>query len=193
MEDALGNLFIAFSEDRAVKPRQTGLTIVRDNGLGLNHAEDMVRVAGEYIDIIKLEHGTEALYDKDLIEKKIDLYNSHNVDTMAGEDILEVAIWNRIAEDYLERAKDLGISIISIPRGTIAMRQEIREDIIKRSIHRGFKVITILGRRHPEEELSWSLVLQLISDDLKLGVFKVLIRAERNSSGFGICDSQRVT
>jgi phosphosulfolactate synthase len=90
----------------------------------------------------------------------------------------------------LERAKDLGVSIISIPRGTIAMRQGIREDVIKRSIHRGFKVITILGRRHPEEELSWSLVLQLISDDLKLGVFKVLIRAERNSSGFGICDSR---
>lgn len=190
MENALENLFDAFSEERANKPRQTGLTIVRDSGLGLHQAEDLVRVSGNFIDMIRIDQGTEALYDKIFIKEKIDLYQTHNIETMAGESILEIAIWNKIQDEYLKKSKDLGFTIMGIPSGTIAMRRKIREDVIKKSLQSGFKVVTIAGRKHPEEALSFPLVFQLISEDLKMGAHKVLIKAEEYRNGFGICDSQ---
>jgi len=186
----LENLFDAFSEERASKPRKTGLTIVRDCGMGLNQAEDLVRVGGDFIDIIKIEHGTEALYDKIFIKEKINLYQAQNIDTMAGESNLEIAIWNKIHDEYLKKTKDLGFSIMGIPSGTIAMRRKIREDVIKKSIQNGFKVITIAGKQHQEEALTFPLVFQLISEDLKKGAHKVLIKAEEYRNGFGICDKE---
>jgi len=190
MENAYENLFDAFSEERANKPRRTGLTIVRDEGLGLHQAEDLMHVCGDYLDIIKIEQGTEALYDKVFIKEKIGLYQDHNIDTMPGESVLEIAIWHKVHEQYLKNAKDLGFALMSISSGTIAMRQKIRKDVIEKSLKNGFKIISIAGRKHPEERLSLPAVFKLISDDLKMGVYKVLIKAEEYRNGFGICDSE---
>jgi phosphosulfolactate synthase len=190
MENAFDDFFDTFSQERSDKPRQTGLTIVRDRGLGLNQAEDLVRVCGDFVDTIRIDQGTEALYDKIFIKEKIDLYKEHKIDTMPGESVLEIAIWNKIYEQYLKNARDLGFTVMGISSGTIAMRQKIRMDVIKKSLQIGFKLISIAGRKHPEEKLSFQTVLQLISDDLKMGAYKVLIKAEQYRNGFGICDSE---
>ena len=55
---------------RTLKPRETGLTMVIDKGIGLNRLEDLIQVSGEYIDIIKLTFGTSAFYEKELLKKK---------------------------------------------------------------------------------------------------------------------------
>ena len=190
MENTFDNLFGSFSVERAKKPRKTGLTILRDRGLGLKQAEDLVRVGSNFIDVIKLDYGTEVLYDKILLVEKIDLYKQHKLETMAGESILEIAIWKKISDDYLKKSKELGFTIMGIPSTTIAMKGDIRKDIIEKSLQNGFKVITVAGRKHPEEELSLPFVFEMISDDIKLGTYKVLIRTERYKNGFGICDEE---
>ncbi|MDH4271247.1 MAG: phosphosulfolactate synthase, partial [Candidatus Aminicenantes bacterium] len=55
---------------RSTKPRQTGLTMVIDKGLGDHLLRDMLVTAGDYIDIIKLTFGTSAFYDRDVLKKK---------------------------------------------------------------------------------------------------------------------------
>ena len=44
--------------ERTGKPRKTGLAMVMDKGLSVREAEDLVSVADQYIDIIKLGFGT---------------------------------------------------------------------------------------------------------------------------------------
>jgi phosphosulfolactate synthase len=44
--------------ERTYKPRFWGLTMVMDKGLSCREAEDMISVAGEYIDLVKLGFGT---------------------------------------------------------------------------------------------------------------------------------------
>jgi phosphosulfolactate synthase len=40
--------------DMPVKPRITGLTSILDKGLGLHAVQDLVQLAGPYIDVVKL-------------------------------------------------------------------------------------------------------------------------------------------
>jgi phosphosulfolactate synthase len=188
MGNGLDNLLHAFAEGRTKKPRQIGTTIVRDTGLGLNQTDDLVRVCGDYIDGIKLDHGMEVLCGKTLIKGKLDLCRDRNIDTMPGENILEIAIWNEIHGEYLDKAAELGFTTMCIPSSTIAMRKKVREDVMNRCLRQNFKVISIAGRRHPEEELSFPVIFELISDDLNMGAYKVLIKAEEHRNGFGICD-----
>jgi len=190
MENAYDTLFDSFSEERAKKPRQTGLTIVRDRGLGPRQAEDMVRIGSDYIDMIKLDHGTEVLYDKILLSEKIELYKQHEIETITGESILEIALWKKIFDDYLKKCKDLGLNVVGIPSTTIAMKEEIRKDVIEKCLNNGFKVITIAGRKHPDEKRSLPFVFKMIADDIKMGVYKVLLRIEKFKNGFGICDKE---
>ena len=58
------------AEGRTSKPRERGLTMIIDKGLGFHHLEDLIQVKGDYIDIIKLTFGTSAFYDKNLLKKK---------------------------------------------------------------------------------------------------------------------------
>lgn len=190
MKNAFDALFDSFSEERAKKPRQTGLTILRDRGLGLRQAEDMVRIGSDFIDMIKLDHGTEVLYDKILLSEKVELYKQHKIETMAGESIIEIAIWKKILDDYLKKCKELGLNVVGIPSTTIAMKGDIRKEVIEKCLNSGFKVITIAGRKHPDEKLSLPFVFKMISDDINMGTHKVLIRIEKFKNGFGICDKE---
>lgn len=79
-------------QGRSQKPRQQGLTMVIDKGLGLGGLKDLLMTAGDYIDFIKLGFGTPALYSGTLLEEKISLTKSFGVDIYPGGTFLEIAV-----------------------------------------------------------------------------------------------------
>jgi phosphosulfolactate synthase len=113
--------------DRSTKPRSTGLTMVIDKGMGIHRLEDLIRSSSDYIDIIKLTFGTSAFYDKEFLKEKNKIITSANIDVMPGGTFLEIAIWQKEFEKYLDRAKELGFSAIEISDGTIDMDLKIRK------------------------------------------------------------------
>ena len=175
---------------RSTKPRKSGLTMVIDKGIGLNHLEDLIQVGGEYIDIIKLTFGTSAFYDEELLKKKNSIITSSDIDIMPGGTFLEVAVWQGVFEDYLDRAKKLGFSAIEVSDGTIEMDLKTRKAVIKKSLDKGFKVITEVGKKDPKEVLPISLVHELIGEDMENGAFKVIIEAREAGKGVGIFDQE---
>ena len=42
------------NNDREEKPRNSGLTMVLDKGLGLETAESLMKISGEHVDYLKL-------------------------------------------------------------------------------------------------------------------------------------------
>jgi phosphosulfolactate synthase len=177
-------------ESRTKKPRNMGITMVIDKGLGLRSLEDLIQVSGEYIDVIKLTFGTSALYDKNLLKKKNKMITSANIDVMPGGTFLEVAVWQSVLDKYLERAKDLEFSAIEVSDGTIEMDRATRKDVIKKSLKSGFKVITEVGKKDPKEVLPLRLTQQLIREDMENGAFKVIIEAREVGKGVGVFDSE---
>jgi len=188
MNKAWDNVIKIPAGKRSSKPRTAGLTMVIDKGLGLHRLKDLIQVAGEYIDIIKLTFGTSAFYDEDFLREKNSLITSADIDVMPGGTFFEVAIWQRAVDAYLERAKQLGFSAIEVSDGTIDIALKARKKIIKKCLDKGFKVITEVGKKDPKEILPISLVHELIREDLKSGAFKVIVEAREAGRGVGIFD-----
>lgn len=47
---------------RLVKPRTSGITMVIDKGLGLRETLDLMEMAADHIDFLKIAFGSSALY-----------------------------------------------------------------------------------------------------------------------------------
>ena len=178
---------------RSVKPRNTGLTMVIDKGMGIHRLEDLIHTAGEYIDSIKLAFGTSAFNDEEFLKKKNAMITFANIDVMPGGTFLEVAVWYGVLDEYLARAKELGFSAIEISDGTIEMDLSTRIEAIKKALDMGFKVITEVGKKDPKEILPISLVHKLIREDMKNGASKVIIEAREAGKGVGIFDQEGKT
>jgi phosphosulfolactate synthase len=173
---------------RSTKPRSTGLTMVIDKGVGMNQLRDLIQTSGEYIDIVKLTFGTSAFYDREFLTEKIKLLLAEKIDVMPGGTFLEVALWKGAFDRYLQRAKDLGFSMIEISDGTIEMDLPTRKNTIHQALKMDFKVITEVGKKDPKEALPIALQHTLIRGDLECGAFKVIIEAREAGKGVGIFD-----
>lgn len=173
---------------RSEKPRQTGMTMVIDKNMGYNRVQDLIQTSGGYIDVVKLTFGTSAFYDEAFLKEKNALLTQANIDVMPGGTFLEVAIWQRSFESYLDKAGELGFSAIEVSDGTIEMSLTIRENAIQKAIKAGFKVFTEVGKKDPKEALPLSLVHKLIRTDMANGAAKVIVEAREAGKGVGIFD-----
>ena len=177
-------------EGRSRKPRQTGFTMLLDKGLGVEATRDLIRIAADYIDNIKLSFGTSAFYDEDVLKEKNMLIVGAGIDVMPGGTFLEVAVWKNVYDEYLERAKELGFTMIEVSDGTIEIEREKRKEIIRKAIDAGFKVISEVGKKDPNEKIALSLMHEEIKDDLENGAFKVIVEAREAGKGVGIFDKE---
>jgi phosphosulfolactate synthase len=118
------------------------------------------------------------------------MITASNIDVMPGGTFFEVAIWQKSIDKYLDQAKDLKFSAIEISDGTIEMDSQVRRDTINKSLDKGFKVITEVGKKDPKEVLPISLIHQLIEEDMQNGAFKVIIEAREAGKGVGIFDAE---
>ena len=53
--------------------------------------------------------------------------------------------------EYLKRCKELGFNAIEISDGTIEFDLETRKGCVKRAVDMGFKVLTEVGKKDPNE------------------------------------------
>jgi len=173
---------------RSFKPRKTGITMVIDKGLGIRETKDLIEMASDYIDVIKLTFGTSAFYKKEVCIKKNKLLREAGIDVMPGGTFLEVAVWQGVYDNYLKRAKELGFSAIEVSDGTIEMDLKTRDIVVKKAIEAGFKVISEIGKKSPKDKQPLELLFEEINQDLRNGAFKVIVEAREAGKGVGIYD-----
>lgn len=170
------------------KPRDRGITMVIDEGIGYRHTQDLCELADNYIDVVKISFGTSRLYDKALLSKKIALYRKCGIDVMPGGTLFEIAAAQNALDGFLKEAKELGFSIIEVSDGTVTIGNDTRVQAIRKARELGFKVISEVGRKTAERDLTTEGYLNGIKSDLKEDVFKVLIEARASGRGLGIYD-----
>lgn len=175
--------------ERSVKPRSTGYTMVIEKGFGLSATRDLMDTAADYIDAVKNTFGTAAFLDDTLLMKKIEIIKAAGVDVYPGGTFMEASVLQGVYDNYLERCRQLGFSAIEISDGTIEMSVELRKEVITKALEKGFKVISEVGKKDPQDDPPLSMKHELIRLDLSLGVFKVIMEAREASKGVGIYDS----
>jgi phosphosulfolactate synthase len=181
-------IFEAPNPGRSMKPRSHGCTMVLDKGLGRRETRDLMETAADYIDSVKLTFGTSAFYDEKVLRKKVEIVTGAGVDIHPGGTFLEVAVWQGRYAEYLKRARELGFTAIEVSDGTLEMADAQRADCIKRALDAGFKVVSEVGKKSPDEELAAAEMHRLIAHDLELGASLVIVEAREGGTGIGIFD-----
>lgn len=187
-EKAWDRIFRMPVQGRSMKPRTTGFTMVLDKGLGPNAVEDMMATAADYVDFLKLSFGTSAFYTEETLRKKIEITTGAGVDIYPGGTFLEVTVWQDRYQEYLDRAKQLGFTAVEISDGTIEMSNETRTDCIKRAVDAGFKVVSEVGKKSPDEKIAVAEMHRLIAQDLEMGSMLVIVEAREGGKGIGVFD-----
>lgn len=173
---------------RSMKPRTNGFTMVLDKGLGRFAVEDLMATAADYIDFLKLSFGTSAFYSESVLREKIAIATSAGVDVYPGGTFLEVTVWQNRYEAFLKRAMELGFTAIEVSDGTLEMTDEIRGDCIRRALDAGFKVVTEVGKKSPDEKIAIAEMHRLIAHDLQLGAMFSIVEAREGGKGVGVFD-----
>jgi phosphosulfolactate synthase len=178
--------------NRAEKPRNTGLTMVLDKGLGYRAAQDLMEYASEYIDIIKLGWGTHRLCSEGAVRRKIQLYTDNSIRVSNGGTLFEIAYLQRKIDEFFEYAHKIGLSSIEISDGSIQISRKERSEIIRKCKNMGFGVFTEVGKKDPLEDarLTMDYRIKEAKSDLDAGATKVIMEARESGKGIGVYDKE---
>lgn len=164
--------------DRRRKPRSTGLSHVIDKGASVLGTESVLRTAAAHIDIWKFGWGT-AYLDPGL-PAKLDLLAAWDVRSCLGGTLMEIAWSQGKAEECLQWAHDVGFASVEVSRGVAPMPIAQKHDLIRRATQ-SFVVLSEVGNKDPNEELSPSEWTEEVAGDLAAGSSWVI--AEGRESG----------
>lgn len=175
--------------ERLYKPRNNGLTMIIDKGMGLGETRDILNLGGEYIDYFKLGFGTSALYADDVLEEKINLVRSYGIDIYPGGTFLEVAIMQDKLDIFLSNVKSMGFSAIEVSDGTVNLSPEIRAKAISMAADMGLNVLSEVGKKDAYTCTPLSDLIRQVMGDLKNGAKKVIVEGRESGKGVGLYDS----
>ncbi len=176
--------------ERQIKPRNRGLTMVIDKGLGLTELKELLDIAADYIDFIKLGFGTSALYPEFVLKEKVKLVRKYGVDIFPGGTFLEVALYQGKVDLFLQTSCELGYSFIEVSDGTISLPPEVRLETILKARELGFGVISEVGKKDNRDEVSLEKLIEQANRDLEAGVYKVIVEGRESGKGVVIYDAR---
>jgi phosphosulfolactate synthase len=142
--------FIKLPRARSRKPRRSGLTMMADFGLTLEHAESVLGLSGSFIDFAKIAVGTARLYSRPYLKAKLDLYKRHAVRPFIGGQFAEyvLAVQGRQALGrFLDEAVALGFKTIEISDNCVPLTDAERTEIIREAIATGLSVFGEVGSK----------------------------------------------
>lgn len=187
------NTFEAFIElplqNRTMKPRETGLTMMIDKGLGVAHVQSLVEIAHQWIDIAKLGFGTSRLCPEDIIRRKTEVYREYDIYVMPGGTLLEAVVAQGKLDEFLKEARAVGFNAIEVSDGTIPMNDDTRADVIKQVADGGFLVLSEVGSKFADMDLPAEETTRSLLRDIELGAFQVIVESREAGKGVGIYDA----
>lgn len=174
---------------RESKPRNNGLNMIMDKGLSCREIEDMLSVAGDFVDIVKLGFGTSVVSAN--LDKKLSLYREANIPVYFGGTLLEAFVIRGQLDDYIRVLDKYKMEYAEVSDGSMTMAHDDKCEIIHK-LSKKVKVLSEVGSKDanlviPDEK--WSEYMQ---KELAAGSWKLIAEA-RESGTVGIYDSSGKT
>jgi phosphosulfolactate synthase len=174
---------------RENKPRTSGITMVIDKGLGIEQTKDLIGLAGEYIDFIKIAFGTAMLYPPGRLAEKIELARRADIHIYPGGTLFEIAVLENKAEDFIKHLVDLGFTAVEVSEGTIDLSLSVRLKLIKLAKSLGLCVLSEIGKKDPLSKLDLNFLPRQVELDLEAGSSYVIIEGRDSGIGVGVYDA----
>lgn len=173
-------------DDRVGKPRSRGLTMVIDKGMGISAAREFLDMASQYVDIVKLSFGTSALYPEDILMRKTEMLRAGGVFVCPGGTFAELALIQGQFNAYLDHAERVGFDWIEVSDGSIELSTADRQRAVHDAKSRGFRVMTEVGKKHPDDSVSVQELARQMVQDLETGADYVVLEARESGRGVTI-------
>lgn len=162
---------------RSEKPRDRGITMMIDWGMGVERQRDILEIAGDAIDIAKIAVGLSGIISERVLTEKIKIYTDYQVEAFIGGQFLEFGIFHQgleIAKPYFEEAKRLGFKFIEISDNNLEIRPEDKFELVRMG-SQDFG-LTILGEVGSKTEISSpKAMVDGIEGCLASGAWKVFV------------------
>lgn len=177
-------------KEREEKPRQKGITMVLDKGLGLETAESLMNISGDYVDYLKFGWGTSIVHEQDIIKDKVAMYKSHNITPYTGGTLFELAYMNDKLEEFFQEAHDLGFEAIEVSDGSTIISHDKKLECIESAKKDGFEVLSEVGKKDPglDKELSLNERIEYMQNELEAGSSLIIVEAREGGKNIGIYD-----
>jgi phosphosulfolactate synthase len=167
---------------RSPKPREKGITHVIDKGLSVAEVEQLIEVAGDAVDLVKLGWGT-ALVTANL-DAKLAAYRAHDIPVVLGGTLTELAIAQDRVEQLVAWLRELDLKHVEISDGTIELPHVRKLELIER-LAADFVVMSEVGSKDETAIMAPYVWVQQIESELAAGAWKVIAEA-RESGTAGI-------
>jgi phosphosulfolactate synthase len=168
--------------DRAVKPREVGVTHVLDRGLSVADVNGLIEVAGEFVDLVKLGWGTAVATGN--LAPKLARYRDHGIPVVLGGTLTELAIAQNRLDRLIAWLHELELAHIEISDGTITLEHERKLELIEQ-LSREFVVLSEVGSKDDTRIMAPFRWVEQIESELAAGAWKVVAEA-RESGTVGI-------
>ena len=182
--------FEFLSVNREQKPRNCGLTMVLDKGLGLETASSLMDISGEYVDYLKFGWGTSIVHEQEIIKAKVDMYKSHDITPYTGGTLFELAYMKGKLEEFFSEAHSLGFPAIEISDGSTSIAHEDKIKCIEKADDEGFEVLSEVGKKDPnlDRELTLDERISQMNAELDAGSSLIIVEAREGGKNIGIFD-----
>lgn len=173
---------------RSVKPRQQGLTMVIDKGMGPRQTADLLDIAAAHIDLMKFGFGTAMVYPPAVLAEKAQAIKAAGVDVYPGGTLLELAVYQAKVAEFFGWCRTVGFTFVEVSDGTIDIPRPLRRDLIARAKDMGFGVISEVGKKDPSRQLGAAQMADSVYEDLQAGAWKVIVEARDAGHSVGVFD-----
>jgi len=170
--------------DRPEKPRETGLTMMIDWGMGVARQRDLIQVSGACIDIAKIAVGLSGIIPEPVLKEKIEAYTENQIDSFIGGQFLEYGIYHQgldMAPRYFEEAKRLGFKVLEVSDNNLDIKPEDKYELIRMGKEDfGLKILGEVGSKR--EMTSPEAMVEGIKGCLEAGAWKVFVEGAEFTS-----------
>ena len=183
-------MIASLRRQRSSAPRQNGLTMIIDTGLGLRATEDVLEVAGEFIDLWKFSFGTSVFLKPEMLRRKIALINRHRIMTCPGGTLFEAAILQHQCRVFMDCAAETGFTAVEISDGTIELPAQRRARVIACAREAGLVAVTEVGKKDPAAQPPLAELARQALKDLDDGAQWVIVEGRESGKGVGVYDAE---
>ena len=182
--------FEFLSKKRKAKPRNCGITMVLDKGLGLESAESLMNISGDYVDYLKFGWGTSIVHDREIVKAKVEMYKKHDITPYTGGTLFELAYMADKLEEFFAEAHELGFPAVEISDGSTTISHGDKLKCIQMAKEKGFEVLSEVGKKNPDldKELTLDERIEYMQDELDAGSSLVIVEAREGGKNIGIFD-----
>lgn len=172
------NFKLPYIPNRSEKPRNKGVTMMMDKGLGLRETENFIEASGHLTDIVKFGFGTSFVTNN--LDEKIKLYKSAGIRTYFGGTLFEAFFARGKFNDYMKLLDKYDLDLCEVSDGSIIIPHDEKCQLISK-LAKNRTVLSEVGSKDSGILISPAKWVRLMSAELEAGSWKVI--AEGREAG----------